>query len=93
MANLEYGVKKCAELIWYQNSPLWIRRSHAKTHCENFYVCKSSLTIHGEVILNVRVLYGSYPTSFYLVLRLVLCCVWPMWPEWCLFGLRSESVA
>lgn len=89
----KYGVKKCAKFIWDQNSPLQIRRSHAKTHCEKFYACKSVLTIHGEVILNALILYGSFLTSFHLVLGLVLCCVWPVWPEWCLFGLRSVSLA
>ena len=90
---LDYGVKKCAEFIWDQNSLLPIRRSHAKTHCEKIHACKSSLTIHGEVILNAFVLYGCFLTSLYLVLRLVHCCVWPVWPEWYLFGLRSASLA
>ena len=68
----DYGVKKCAEFIWFWNSPLRIRRSYAKTHCKKFDACKSLLTIHGEAILNAQVMYGSFLTMFYLVLKLAV---------------------
>ena len=95
---MAYGVKKCAEFIWYQNSPLQIRRSYAKTHCKKFDACKSLLTIHGEAILNAQVIYGSFLTMFYLVLKLAVTIhnalsigsasmagVVLVWPEECEF--------
>ena len=55
--------------MWDQNSPLQIRRSNEKTHCENFDACGSSLAIHGEAILDAKVLNGSFLPSVYLELK------------------------
>ena len=40
-----------------------------KSHWEKFDACGSSLAIHGEAILDAKVLYGSFQPSVYLELK------------------------